>query len=198
MLLEGFKLTKEDRKSQLYDDFEHFYHNNGETIHDYYVRFAKLINNMQNIKMTMSKMQLNFKFVNNMFLEWGRFVMTVKLNRGHIARNCTQPKQPQNSDYFKDKMLLMQAQENGVALDKEKLIFIAGGQDNVDDNVDEQPVQDLALNVDNVFQADKCDAFDYDVDKAATTQTMFIENLSSAYPVYDEADPSYDSNILSE
>ncbi|GJR07128.1 retrovirus-related pol polyprotein from transposon TNT 1-94 [Tanacetum coccineum] len=29
---------------------------------------------------------------------------------GHIARNCTQPKRPQNSDYFKDKMLLMQAQ----------------------------------------------------------------------------------------
>ncbi|GJR05353.1 retrovirus-related pol polyprotein from transposon TNT 1-94, partial [Tanacetum coccineum] len=31
---------------------------------------------------------------------------------GHIARNCTQPKRPQNSEYFKDKMLLMQAQEN--------------------------------------------------------------------------------------
>nr|GFC52982.1 hypothetical protein [Tanacetum cinerariifolium] len=30
---------------------------------------------------------------------------------GHIARNCTQPKRPQNSKYFKDKMLLMQAQE---------------------------------------------------------------------------------------
>ncbi|GJW34190.1 retrovirus-related pol polyprotein from transposon TNT 1-94 [Tanacetum coccineum] len=33
---------------------------------------------------------------------------------GHIARNCTHPKRPQNSEYFKDKMLLMQAQENGV------------------------------------------------------------------------------------
>ncbi|GJY01967.1 integrase, catalytic region, zinc finger, CCHC-type containing protein [Tanacetum coccineum] len=36
---------------------------------------------------------------------------------GHIARNCTQPKHPQNSEYFKDKMLLMQAQENGVLND---------------------------------------------------------------------------------
>ncbi|GJR33638.1 integrase, catalytic region, zinc finger, CCHC-type containing protein [Tanacetum coccineum] len=34
---------------------------------------------------------------------------------GHIARNCTQPKRPQNSEYFKDKMLLMQAQENGLS-----------------------------------------------------------------------------------
>nr|GEZ66001.1 integrase, catalytic region, zinc finger, CCHC-type, peptidase aspartic, catalytic [Tanacetum cinerariifolium] len=38
---------------------------------------------------------------------------------GHLASNCTQPKRPQNSKYFKDKMLLMQAQENRVALDEE-------------------------------------------------------------------------------
>nr|GEW07223.1 transposase (putative), gypsy type [Tanacetum cinerariifolium] len=94
---------------------------------------------------------------------------------GHIVKNRTQPKRPQNSEYFKDKMLLMQAQENGVALDEEQLLFIAGGQDNVvDDDVDEQPIQDLALN------------------------TMFMANLSSADPVYDEVSPSYDSNILSE
>ncbi|GJZ45778.1 hypothetical protein Tco_0593374 [Tanacetum coccineum] len=55
----------------------------------------------------------------------------------------------------------MQIQENRVALDKEQLLFLAGGQDNaIDEDVDEQPVYDLALNVDNVFQADDCDAFD--------------------------------------
>nr|GEW87431.1 hypothetical protein [Tanacetum cinerariifolium] len=73
------------------------------------------------------------------------------------------------------------------------------GHDNAfDDDVDEQPVQDLALNVDNVFQADDCDAFDSDVDEAPTAQTMFIANLSSSDPVTDEAGPSYDSDILSE
>nr|GFD11886.1 hypothetical protein [Tanacetum cinerariifolium] len=57
---------------------------------------------------------------------------------GHIARNCTLPKRPQNSEYYKDKMLLMQAQENEVALDAEQLLFLAGGQDNAfDDDVDE-------------------------------------------------------------
>ncbi|GKA18563.1 retrovirus-related pol polyprotein from transposon TNT 1-94 [Tanacetum coccineum] len=197
------------------------------------------------------------KFVNNMLPEWGRFVTTLKLNRGlrdsnydqlytylkqhethanenkiitssntrnqdivqdgqvvvqnvqgrqnrgqgnnargHLARNCTQTKRPQNSEYFKDKMLLMQAQENRVALDEEQLLFIAGGHDNtVDEDVDEQPIQDLALNVDNVFQANDCDAFDSDVDEAPTAQTIFMENLSSADPVYDEASPSYDSEF---
>nr|GFC24398.1 hypothetical protein [Tanacetum cinerariifolium] len=74
-----------------------------------------------------------------------------------------------------------------------------GGQDNAfDDDVDEQPVQDLALNVNNVFQADDCDAFDSDVDEAPMTQPMFMANLSYADPVTNEARQSYDSNILSE
>nr|GEV73191.1 hypothetical protein [Tanacetum cinerariifolium] len=118
---------------------------------------------------------------------------------GHIARNYTQPKRHQNSEYFKDKMLLMQAQENGVVLDEEQLLFIAGGQINMfDDDLDEVRVQDWALNEDNVFQDDQCDAFDSGVDEAPTAHTMFMANLSSADPIYDEAGPSYDSDILSE
>ncbi|GJX43232.1 hypothetical protein Tco_0259908, partial [Tanacetum coccineum] len=46
--------------------------------------------------------------------------------------------------------------------------------------------------------ADDCDAFDSDADEAPMAQTMFMANLSSADPVYDEAGPSYDSEILSE
>nr|GEW14749.1 hypothetical protein [Tanacetum cinerariifolium] len=70
--------------------------------------------------------------------------------------------------------LLMQDQENGVALDEKQLLFLAGRQDKaIDEDVDEQPVQDLAPNMDNVFQADDC-------------------------PVYDEVGPSYDSDVLSE
>ncbi|GJT99133.1 retrovirus-related pol polyprotein from transposon TNT 1-94 [Tanacetum coccineum] len=45
---------------------------------------------------------------------------------GHIARECPQPKRPQDSDYFKDKMLLMNAHENGVVLDEEQLLFLTG------------------------------------------------------------------------
>ncbi|GJS49226.1 hypothetical protein Tco_0599347 [Tanacetum coccineum] len=90
MLLEGSELTKDDRESQLNDEFEHFRQNKGETIHDYYVRFTKLINDMRNIKITMPKMQLNSKFVNNMLPEWGRFMTAVKLNRGLKESNYDQ------------------------------------------------------------------------------------------------------------
>nr|GFC57346.1 hypothetical protein [Tanacetum cinerariifolium] len=70
-------------------------------------------------------------------------------------------------------------------------------QDNaIDEDVDEQPIQYFPLNVNNVFQADDCDAFDSD--EAPMTQTMFMANLSSADPVSDAAGLSYDSNILSD
>nr|GFB10923.1 hypothetical protein [Tanacetum cinerariifolium] len=62
MLLEGYEFTKDDRESQLYDDFEHFCQNKGETIHDYYIRFTKL----------------------------GRFVTIVKVNRGLKESNHDQ------------------------------------------------------------------------------------------------------------
>ncbi|GJW48116.1 hypothetical protein Tco_0079762 [Tanacetum coccineum] len=46
----------------------------------------------------------------------------------------------------------------------------------------------------------QANTFDADVDEAPapTAQTMFMENLSSAEPIYDEVGPSYDSDILSE
>ncbi|GKF75764.1 hypothetical protein Tco_0225208 [Tanacetum coccineum] len=90
MLLERSELTKDDRESQLYDEFDYFWQHKGENIHDYYVRFTKLINDMRHIKMTMPKIQMNSKFKNNMLPEWGIFVIAVKLNRGLKESNHDQ------------------------------------------------------------------------------------------------------------
>ncbi|GJX19555.1 retrovirus-related pol polyprotein from transposon TNT 1-94 [Tanacetum coccineum] len=187
-----------------------------ENIDEYYVRFHKLVNDMRNIIMTMPNIQLNSKFVNNTSPEWdrqwgaqnragnanagqGKPIKCYNYNRvGHIARNCTQPKHPQNSDYFKDKMLLMQAQENGAVLNEEELLFLTGEQANTFDAVvDNQPVQDLALHEDNIFQADECDAFDSDVDDEPAAQSIFKANLSSAGSANQQAGLS-NASILSD
>ncbi|GJU44228.1 hypothetical protein Tco_1201494 [Tanacetum coccineum] len=41
MILEGSELTKDDRESQLYDEYEHFRQIKGEGIQGYYVRFGQ-------------------------------------------------------------------------------------------------------------------------------------------------------------
>ncbi|GJW66025.1 hypothetical protein Tco_0117909 [Tanacetum coccineum] len=77
-------------------------------------------------------------------------------------------------------------------------LFLAGEQGNTfDADVDNQPVQDLALNEDNIFQADECDAFDSDVDDEPTAQSIFMANLSSVGSANPQAGPS-NASILSE
>ncbi|GJS83307.1 hypothetical protein Tco_0749848 [Tanacetum coccineum] len=130
---------------------------------------------------------------------------------GHITRQCTYPKRPQNLEYFKDNMLLMQAQENRVVLDEEQLLFIAGGQTNTFDNdVDEAPVQDLVLNKDNIFQDDQCDAFDSDdILSEVQDHDNYIDSVGEYHEVHEmqnDVQPSYvvdsdaeytsDSNII--
>ncbi|GJZ58372.1 hypothetical protein Tco_0613866 [Tanacetum coccineum] len=170
---------------------------------------------MRNIKMTMSRMQLNSKFVNNMLPEWDRFVTAVKLNRGLRDSNYDQMYaylKQHKAHANENKMMLNRftqhtvdpfALMSNVSHQRVDIIEVKqdrlSRQDNaIDEDVDEQPVQDLALNVDNVFHADDCNAFDSDVDEAPTTQTMFMENISSEDPIYDEASLSYDLDILSE
>nr|GEX63373.1 integrase, catalytic region, zinc finger, CCHC-type, peptidase aspartic, catalytic [Tanacetum cinerariifolium] len=203
MLLQGSELTKEDRESQLYDDFEHFRQYKGESIHDYYIRFAKLINDMRNIKITMFRMQLNYKFVNNMLPEWGRFVTTIKLTRGLRDSNYDQlyAYLKQHETYAKENKIMLERFSYNIVDPLALMSNVSNPQrrqDNAfDDDVNEQPDQDLALNVDNVFQADDYDTFDSDVDEAPTAQTMFMANLSYA-DVHKQHPSTDDSNILSK
>nr|GEV00193.1 hypothetical protein [Tanacetum cinerariifolium] len=90
------------------------------------------------------------------------------------------------------------ATDNDVALNEEQLLFIAGRQDNVvDDDVDEQPIQDLAYNVDNMFQADDCDAFDYD-DAACEHHEEYEmhDDVQPTYAVDSHNDYMRDSNMI--
>ncbi|GJT13333.1 retrovirus-related pol polyprotein from transposon TNT 1-94 [Tanacetum coccineum] len=177
MLLAGSELTKEDRESQLYDEFERFKMLPGENINEYYVWFHKLFNDMRNIRMTMPNIQLNSKFVNNMSPEWDREMVQQEM-REHIIE-LGMPMQVKESR-SRDKMLLMQAQENGAVLDEEELLFLVGEQANTfDAYVDNQPVRDLALNKDNIFQS------------------IFMANLSSVRPANQQAGLS-NASILSK
>ncbi|GJR61931.1 retrovirus-related pol polyprotein from transposon TNT 1-94 [Tanacetum coccineum] len=79
LLMQDTSLTKKERKVKLYDEFDKFTYVKGETLYEYYLRFAQLVNYMNIIKMTMQTTQANTKFLNIHPLEWGKFVTDVKL-----------------------------------------------------------------------------------------------------------------------
>ncbi|GKF67589.1 uncharacterized mitochondrial protein-like protein [Tanacetum coccineum] len=44
---------------------------------------------------------------------------------GHVSRQCTKPKRKKDDSWFKEKVLLVQAQAHGQILNKEELAFLA-------------------------------------------------------------------------
>ncbi|GJY60593.1 hypothetical protein Tco_0461250 [Tanacetum coccineum] len=94
-------------------------------------------------------------------------------------------------------VLKWQAQESGAVLDEELSLFLAGEQvTNVDDDVDDSPENDLALNVDHVFEADECDAFDSDVDEDEYHEVQECNDEQHNYVVDSNADYMSNSNII--
>ncbi|GJU92965.1 putative ribonuclease H-like domain-containing protein [Tanacetum coccineum] len=56
---------------------------------------------------------------------------------GHMARQCTQPKRPRTATWYKDKAMLVEAQEAGQILDEEQLAFLTEDLDTYDFNCDD-------------------------------------------------------------
>nr|GFD41713.1 hypothetical protein [Tanacetum cinerariifolium] len=44
---------------------------------------------------------------------------------GHMSKQCTKPRRKRDAEWFKDKVLLVQAQANGQVLQEEELEFLA-------------------------------------------------------------------------
>ncbi|GJS45616.1 UBN2 domain-containing protein [Tanacetum coccineum] len=77
-LTKVIELTKQEKESKLADEFDRFTSEKGETIHSYYLWFAKLMNDINVIRLKMKPLQVNTKFVNNLQPEWSRFVIGAK------------------------------------------------------------------------------------------------------------------------
>ncbi|GJU66122.1 hypothetical protein Tco_1252381 [Tanacetum coccineum] len=58
LLMQGTSLSKQERECKLYDEFDKFSHVKGETLYEYYLRFAQLINDINIIQMTMQPVQV--------------------------------------------------------------------------------------------------------------------------------------------
>nr|GEW19184.1 hypothetical protein [Tanacetum cinerariifolium] len=280
---ENIRRTPQQRKEDLFDEYESFHAIGNESIHNYFACFHKLVNDMKITRLEIPTHQMNTKFVNNLPSYWAKYVTNVKQNidissksyvdiythlkayepyakktllkleqsssladplayvahtntttakpspstpspqtaahtlneammatmtqianllsgshkqkapgnvgnngargkkvicfnckgEGHVLRQCKEPKRKMDSQYFKDKMMLMEAKEKGATLDTEAEAFLA------DVECTAPYDEPLAMITTNMFQANHEDAYDSDVDEGPNANVAFMENLTS-------------------
>ncbi|GJT04018.1 retrovirus-related pol polyprotein from transposon TNT 1-94 [Tanacetum coccineum] len=121
-----------------------------------------------------------FKKVESLFIKFKEDKCYNCQGEGHMARHCTQPKRRRDVTWFKEKVLLVQAQAKGKELDEEQLAFLA------DPGVaDGQVAQTITHNA--AFQTNDLDAYDFDCDDISSNKAVLMANLSSC-----------DSDVLSK
>ncbi|GJU97163.1 retrovirus-related pol polyprotein from transposon TNT 1-94 [Tanacetum coccineum] len=268
LLMQGTSLTKQERECKLYDEFDKFTYKKGESLHEYYLRFTLLLNDMNIYKMPLEQFQVNTKFLNTLPAEWSKFVTDVKLvkdlhttnvdqihahleqherhanevrlmhernsdplalvashqmtqspyqshqhsyqnsqhqqfvspyqspqtytpgasgsnpgkqrtvicynckGEGHMSKQCTKPKRKRDDSWFKDKVLLVQAQASGQILHEEELAFLA------DPGIPEGQATQTVITHNAAYQADDLDAYDSDCDELNTAKVALMANLS--------------------
>nr|GEX31233.1 hypothetical protein [Tanacetum cinerariifolium] len=67
-----------DMKTNLFWEFGKFTSHDGESMESYYTRFYKLMNEMIRNNLTVTTMQINVQFLQQLQPKWSRFVMTIK------------------------------------------------------------------------------------------------------------------------
>nr|GEX09062.1 hypothetical protein [Tanacetum cinerariifolium] len=91
---------------------------------------------------------------------------------GHMSNQCTKPKRKRNEAWFKDKVLLVQAQANGQVLHEEELKFLANP------GISETHSTYYVVTNNAAYQADDLDAYDSDCDEINSAKIALMANLS--------------------
>nr|GEZ51736.1 hypothetical protein [Tanacetum cinerariifolium] len=93
---------------------------------------------------------------------------------GHMAKQYTKPKRKRDVEWFKEKVLLVQAQAqaNGQVLQEEELDFLA------DPRMAESLTNQTVITKNAAYQANDLDAYESDCDELNSAKVALMENLS--------------------
>nr|GEX82679.1 hypothetical protein [Tanacetum cinerariifolium] len=91
---------------------------------------------------------------------------------GHMSKQCTKPKKKRDEVWFKDKVLLVQAQANEQVLHEEELEFLA------DPGIAEAQSTQYVITNNAAYQANDLDAYDSNCDEINSAKIALMANLS--------------------
>ncbi|GJR30471.1 hypothetical protein Tco_1106703 [Tanacetum coccineum] len=158
LLMQGTLLTKQERECKLYDEFDKFTYKKGESLHEYYLRFTLLLNDMNIYKMPLEQFQVNTKFLNTLPAEWSKFVTDVKLVKDLHTINVDQ--------------IHAHLEQHEQHADKEELAFLANL------GIPETQATQIVITHNASYQADDLDAYDSNCDELNSAKVALIANLS--------------------
>ncbi|GKC11428.1 hypothetical protein Tco_1008210, partial [Tanacetum coccineum] len=90
-----------------------------------------------------------------------------------MARQCPNPKRKRDATWFREKVLLVEAQGNSKVLNEEELEFLA------DPSIIEGAVTQSGITHNAAYQVGDLDAYDSDCDEISTAKAVLMANLSS-------------------
>ncbi|GKA02365.1 hypothetical protein Tco_0675030 [Tanacetum coccineum] len=194
LLMQGTSLTKQEQECKLYDEFDKFTYKKGESLHEYYLRFTLLLNDMNIYKMPLEQFQIHAyleqheRHANEVRLmhecttrtftpgasgnNSGKQRIVTCYNykgEGYIPKQYTKPRRKLDDSWFKDKVLLTVITHNATC------------------------------------QAEDLDAYDSDCDELNTAKVALMGNLShygsdalakSNVVNHSETEITSDSNII--
>nr|GFC61998.1 hypothetical protein [Tanacetum cinerariifolium] len=89
-----------------------------------------------------------------------------------MSKQCTKPKRKRDVEWFKDNVLLVQAQANGQVLQEEELDFLANPR------TAESSSNQNVITTNAAYQADDLDAYDSNCDEINSAKVALMANLS--------------------
>nr|GEX51646.1 integrase, catalytic region, zinc finger, CCHC-type, peptidase aspartic, catalytic [Tanacetum cinerariifolium] len=113
---------------------------------------------------------------------------SLAIGEGHMSKQCTKPKRKRDESWFKDKVLLVQAQANRQILHEEELAFLA------DPGIAEAQTTQNVITYNSAYQADDLDAYDSDCDEINSAKVALMANLSH-YGFDDLAEVNNQDNV---
>nr|GEU55614.1 hypothetical protein [Tanacetum cinerariifolium] len=208
---EAIQAGCDERECKLYDEFDMFAYKKGETLlhHNVYsssssipqVEYARSVNQQPEFSQpdpglivpVFRKGDDPIDAINHMM----SFLTAVVISRGrpHV-QIVHQTKEETDDSWFKDKVLLVQAQANGQILHEEELAFLA------DPGIVEAQATHTVITRNAAYQADDLDAYDSDCDEINSAKVALMANLSH-YGSDDLAEKAqqlepklYDGNVI--
>nr|GEU60137.1 hypothetical protein [Tanacetum cinerariifolium] len=77
----GSKYGKQDRKATVLYEYETFKATEGELLHDTYIRYLQVINDLKKYGYSKDNCELNFKLLNNLQPEWKQYATMMRHNK---------------------------------------------------------------------------------------------------------------------